>query len=314
MNNIFKRTPQPEATALATALIAAGATTPVRKGGENVLDFLARLDRRSQLAGLRSLAGAVQFTLINTADWQIRQEDRKIASDLPSLDERNSHDEFTRGQDEVNELDRLMLGKEAQQTPEEKLKQYSHLYYGLVDTIRNLNPQPFERPSSLRDTLAGFTARGTKLDDSTLELLKAAESEPGEFDAARDAVKSRKTAELDGRKPRILQLLEQHADCNPMVEVFDELPVHTQLRLATAAWKGIYFSRKQLIGYIALTGKTDDIAAVKAMQMDLNLLGAFCEEFEADPKNRDVLDLLIENDVSVYGIEDARRDVKKPKQ
>jgi hypothetical protein len=313
---IFKREPKPQPTQLATALnnagIGAEELKPATSKGGNIIDLLETLDRRSQLAGLRSLTGAVQFTLINTADWIARREAAAQASDDPTLDERNTHDEFARGQDEVDEVNRLMFGQSEEQSPEAKLKQYSHLYYGLVHLIRNLNPQPFERPKGIRDALKEFLPRSS-ISEEAMKLLEAAEAEPGEFAAARDAFKTKRTADLNERKPRILQLLELHADCNPMTEVFDELPKHIQLRLTTAAWKGVYFSRKQLVGYIAMTGKTDDIAAVKTMQHDLEIIGKFCEDYESQADNRAIFDLLLESGMTVYGIDDARKDVKKPR-
>ncbi len=272
------------------------------------IDLLYTLDRRSLLAGLRSLTGAIQFTMINTADWIVRREDMAAAGGSPSLDERNAADEFSRGQDHVDDVGRE-FGNEPLQTPEAKLKQYSHLYYGLVDAIRTLEPKPFERPKGLLQTLEEFVPRGVGLSDDTLALLAAAESEPGEFVKARDEGKARKMQQMATRKPRIKELLDLNADCMPLIDTFDELPVHTRLRLATAAWKGVYYSRKSLVTYIGTYNNLDDLAAVVAMAKDLDIIAKFCEQFEDE--NRQVLDLMVEAGVQVYGIEDARKDVKR---
>ncbi len=274
------------------------------------LDLIDTFDRRSKLAALRSLAGAVQFTMINTCDWIVRREDGNVASTSPTLDERNTADEFARGEEHVNYV-ADQFGTEALQSPEEKLKQYSHLYYGLVDTIRTLAPAPFERPKPLLETLDNFVPRPVGLSAETMKLLEAAESEPGEFLKARDDNKKLKTADLETRKPRIKQLLDLNADCMPMTEVFEELPRHTQLRMATAMWKGIYYSRKSLVTYIGTYNKLEELAGVTMMAKDLEILSDWCEEYEQD--NDDLFTVMIEAGVNVYGIGDAKADVKKPR-
>lgn len=276
----------------------------------NPIDLVRTFDRRSLLAALRSLTGAIQFTMINTADWIVRKEDGAVASSNPTLDERNTADEFTRGQEHVD-FESKEFGTEVLQTPEEKLKQYSHLYYALVDEIKTLNPAPFERPKGLLTTLEEFKPIGVGLSEAALKMLEAAESEPGEFQKAREENRTRKATEMAARKPRIKQLLETNADCMPLMSTFDELPAHTQLRLATAMWKGIYYSRKSLVTYIGTYNKLDDLAAVVAMAKDLEILGKFCEDFEHDHK--DLFEVMIEAGVPVYGIDDARKDVKKPR-
>jgi hypothetical protein len=297
--------------AATTNPIIAAAPAPVHtKKYANITDLLEELDRRSQLAGLKSLAGAVQFTMINTADWIVRQQMKGIASESPTLDERNIADEWTRGQDAVD-LMSAEFGNEPQQKPEDKLKQYSHIYYGLVDKIRTLNPAPYERPRSLIDTLAEFTPRGVGLSEEAMKLLEAAESEPGEFLKAREENKARKEADMKERKPQIVQILNLNADCMPLIDTIEELPKHVQLRLATAAWKGVYFSRKQLVTYIATYNKLDDVAAVVAMAEDLKKIEEYCNNFELE--HSQLFDMLEEAGLKVYGIADAKVDVKKPR-
>lgn len=309
------------ANILKTALNAAGIATPTDAAKiettthvvkyRNVVDLIGTLSRRSQLAALRSLAGAVQFTMINTADWMVRLEDKAIASQFPTLDERNAADEFTRGQSIEDELTREN-GHEVRQTPEEKLKQYSHLYYGLVDAIRQLRPEKaYERPMGIKQVLAEFTPRGQALPPDVIALLESVESEPGEFLAARNQAQDHRATQMNDRKPRVLQILETNADCNPIVDVMLELPVHTQLRLATAAWKGVYFSRKSLVTFIATYNDTSDIGDVKVMQADLKKLEDWTREFETE--HVEIFEALVESDVRVYGMDDAIADAKRPR-
>jgi hypothetical protein len=267
------------------------------------LTLIETFDPRSQKAALRSLANAVQFALYSTADWIVRQELRAQASEEPTLDERNEADEFSRGEDPA------MVGMEQRENPLDKMKTYSHLYYGLVEQIRSLKPEPFERPKGLIVGLEDYGLQNTGTNPDTLALLEAAGVDGDELNRARDELKTRRMEQLNERKPRIKQLLEEHSDIMPMLEVFTELPVHVQLRLACGMWKGIHFSRKSLVAFIASTNRTDDIGAVKAMKADMELLENWCAQYES--QHSDVIEALLDVGTKVYGIDDAKDDIKR---
>jgi hypothetical protein len=135
--------------------------------------------------------------------------------------------------------------------------------------------------------------------------------EPGEFDAARAAANDRKALVMQERKPGIAELL---ADLKGHPGDLDEvlsLPLHTQLRNAISMWKGIYFRRKGLVSFIVQSGKTDDLAQVKLMQEDLARLERWCLEFEKE--NSTVFEVMDEAGITVVTIDDAKRDVKRPR-
>lgn len=295
----------------------------------NPIDLIETFERRSKLAALRSLAGAVQFVMINTADWIVRKEEQQVRRNFdelatertvgefekrvngqplinPDLDQRNEQDEWARGEDSV------MVGMEQNEDPHTKLKDYTHLYYGLVHLIRKEEPQQFERPKGLIDSLKDYTPRNVELSPDVMNMLAALEDEPGEYLKARDEGNARRAAKLNERKPRIKEVLELNADCNPMIEVFTQRPLDEQLRLATAAWKGVYFSRKQLVTWIASTGKAEEIGTVAVMKADGERLKQWCLDFEA--KHADVFEALTDVGRRVYGIGDAEADAKKPRQ
>jgi hypothetical protein len=264
----------------------------------NPLDLVAKFDRATRLAAYRGLASAFQFTLINTADWIVRKRESTIPTE-PTLDERNTQDEFARfstaenidGDSQETKLAEE-LGFEKPMDPQEKLKLYGRLYYGMVQLIVPLRPNEYERPKALVDALRDYRPRGAAIDADT-------------------AANDRKALVMQERKPGIAELL---ADLKGHPGDLDEvlsLPLHTQLRNAISMWKGIYFRRKGLVSFIVQSGKTDDLAQVKLMQEDLARLERWCLEFEKE--NSTVFEVMDEAGITVVTIDDAKRDVKRPR-
>lgn len=281
----------------------------------NPLDLLPTLSRTGQLGALRSLAAAIQFTLINTADWKVRQE-LGLVPDNATLDKRNEQDEFARFSDtdaDGNSAEREEMserGFEVRQTPEEKLQQYSRFYYGVVDLIRQLHPaNEYERPQSIFTVLDGFKPRGRAWTEEQLALMKAAELDPGEFDAGRDAVNSKRAQEMAERKPQIEQILKDNKDVNPDADVFEELPVHIQLRLGTTLWKGVYYKRIGLVRYMAASSKFDDIGELKILESDMAAIEKWCRDFET--QHSEFFAAAIEAGMDIYTIDDAKAQVKR---
>lgn len=282
----------------------------------NFLDLILSMDRTPKLAALRSLTSAIQFTMINTADWIARKELGLVPSE-PTLDARNEQDEFARYSEtdvDGNSTEREVgaeFGFLPTQTPQEKLVQYSNLYWSLAHEINVLRPaNQYERPNTLKQTLEDYMPRGAGFTDAQLAAIETAEMEPGEFDAVRAAARAKKAEAMDERKPRIKQLLDD-ARHGGQLDEFMDLPVNVQLRLATSAWKGVFFRRKGLVSLVAASGRIDELGAIKLLANDLDTIETWCREFEE--ANRTLFETMIEADVRVYTIDDAKADVRKPR-
>lgn len=269
--------------------------------------------RRAKLGALKSIAQSIQYSLINTAEYMVRVEQRQEATGgtdgVPTLDERNSLDEWTRG-DEMASAIGAEFGFTAPVPPEERIQRASRLYYGVIGLILAFRPNEYERPRGIVATLSEYVPRLGAASEADELLLKELELEPGEFEAAREQARLRKAEKMQNVRPRILQLLEDHADTNPMLEAWDELPAQVQLRMGCNAYKGVYYARKNLVSYLATNSKAirENAGEVKLMQADLKTIEDWCLQFESE--HRDVFDLLIEAGMTVYTVEDAKADLK----
>lgn len=269
--------------------------------------------RRAKLGALKSIAQSIQYSLINTAEYMVRQEQRQEAvggtDGVPTLDERNSLDEWTRGDEMAADIG-AELGFEAPVPPEERIQRASRLYYGVIGKILAHRPNEYERPRGIVATLNEYVPRVGAASEADELLLKELELEPGELEQAREQARVRKAKQMQNIRPRILELLELHADTNPMLEAWDELPAQVQLRMGCNAYKGVYYARKNLVSYLATSPRAirENAGEVKLMQADLATIEKWCLDFEAD--HSDVFDLLTEAGMTVYTVEDAKADLK----
>ena len=312
---------------LATAI----ASTPLKTTHiANAIDVVIRLDKPAALAGLRSIASSLQFSMINAADWVLREEEKQQRLEefgVSDLDQRNANDEAKRFEDDVHggvkpgqtDPDKVDAGGhpmafELQQTPREKLQQVTQLYDGVIAEMAKLNPSVFDLPRPIKEAVENYiisSGNNVPANEATLAALKAAGIDDQEFADAGAQASAARQARMTQRKPAILQVLEEQKGEGD-IDVFTKLPIHTQLRIATGAWKGIFARRRQLVTYIASSGKLDQLSDAVLLKEGLKTMQGWCEDFEAE--HAILIEALVDSGVNVYGIDDAIAWSKAPRR
>lgn len=292
-----------------TSLADLGTLKPDTTRNIDGLQLLLEQDRVVAVSGLRSLAGSLQLTLVNTAFWHLRMEDRKARAEALGidLDQRNAQDEKDRTSAEEREHGHPM-GFEMEPTPLEKLSLHAGLYDDVLHELEALNPTEFEMPRPIPDTVDWVISNQNvpEVAESTLEALRAAGIDDSEFADAAEKTRLARQERMRQRRTEIIQLIEDTRG-NGDAYAFTKLPLHIQLRLMCSVWKGLHARRKQLVMYIASSGKLDELGDTQLLKNGMDNIERWCREFEA--KHSQLFDAMIEAGVTVLSIDDAKQAV-----
>ena len=316
-------------TQLADGIAAVLPHTTVRY--RNVFDLVPRLDRPAALAALRSAASSLQFGMFSAADWILREQEKqeRLAEfGLSDLDQRNATDENARIDSEIHGgirphkdagfVEELAgghpAGFEVQPTPTENLQVLVKLYDGVIGEIGKLDPTAFDLPRPLHQAVDDFivsSGSGQPANEATIAALKAAGISEQEFVDAGEQAGAKRMERMRQRKPALLRVLEEQSG-GADLDAFTQLPIHKQLRLASGMWKGVFARRRQLVTYIASSGKTDQLSDLVLLKNGLTALQNWCDDFETE--NSLVIEALIDAGVAVSGMGEAIEWSRRPRK
>lgn len=289
----------------------------------NIFDLVTTLDRVAALAALRSAASSLQFSLFSTADWILREQEKKErleAFNLTDLDQRNAQDEADRSLAEMQGgikphkddgfVEELAgghpAGFEVPIDPRQTLQTLLQIYDGVIHAIgRYPNLTAYDLPRPLSQAVDDFilsSGNNQPVNEATMLALRAAGIDDQEFADAGMQAGAKRMARMKDRKPALLRVIEEQGT-NPNLDAFLSLPLHKQLRMAAGMWKGVFAKRRQMVTYIAASGKTDDLSDVLLLKNGLATLQAWCDDFESE--HSVLLGELIEAGVNVSGMGDA---------
>lgn len=275
---------------------------------ENGIDLiLSECERISRVTALRSLAGALQFSMISTASFILFEQENKERMEelgMTDLDQRNKQDEEERG-DEADKQSLEDKGLETREDPRERLNLTARVYDDVIRLLGTLRPTQFELPRSVRESVQAFIDNsGTfrPANETVMAKLTEAGIDDAELRDAGEQAAARRLERLNKQAPQLLQLIED-AQGNPDYNLFTKLPLQSQLRFMIGTWKGMFSRRRQIVLYISSSGKLDQLSDTHLLKKDMEIIEDWCRDFEYH--HSAIIESLLDVGVQVPSMDDA---------
>lgn len=269
---------------------------------QTLFDVVESLDNTARVAALRGIVHSTMAKCIGAIRQHIRNEARNTRNDEEpqiDLDQRNTFDENTRGEDDVKRA----MGFATEVPPLKQASLFHAVYDWAKADLLTLAASKWDEPLSVGQMLEFMTKSAPKLDRTLAQALAdAAKTDVKTIERMHELQAQREQEQLIEATPEIMLTFEGFGK-NGYEEAINELPKVVQHQLGVKVVESLNKARDQVLSRVLRTRRIADLASVPIIEDAAKQVSSWVEQFES--RYGDEIDEAIDAGRNVRTLEDV---------